>query len=153
MRTAALLLCLASALFLLSCASLTVSNVDYAWPVEAPVTVSHTNSITIERYGLTCNLSKVAEKEFQDSTALAGAQVRILRNNEGYYFLTGPRFKHVYVFRAATSELIAEHIFDITTTGLQNPALNQRPPYIELVDTGGIHKLLTSSDIVEGNSK
>src|SRR5512146_1067296 len=78
-------------LALASCSSLTIEHVNYGWPVEVVTTVPSTNLVTAERYGLTFSVAKIAAAEFQDSTALTGQQVRFLRSNEGYYFLTGPR--------------------------------------------------------------
>ena len=132
------------------CASLTLEHVDYAWPVESVVTVSSTSTIDEGRYALSCSVAKLAAEEFQDSTALRGATIRILRSSEGYYFLTGPRFKHVYVFETGRDELSLKSSIEVSKTGLRDPALNQRPPFVELVDGDRFERMLTSSDIVEG---
>ncbi len=89
----------------------------------------------------------------QDSTALIGKKVRILRNDEGYYFMTAQGFKNVYVFSPDVNGLSKESIIMVSETGLRNPALNLRPPYVELLDNDGFRRLLTHSDIAEGNSK
>ena len=88
-------------------------------------------------------------EEFQDSTALRGAKLRLLRSNEGYYFLTGPRFKHVYVFAPGAAALSLNKAILVAEGGLKNPALNQRPPYVELLDGEGFRRLLTNDDIAE----
>jgi len=136
------------ALTLASCSSLTIEHVTYGWPVEVVETVNPANMVVADRYGLTLSLSKIAENEFQDSSALKGTQIRLLRNTEGCYFITGPRFKNVYVFHPDNSRLVKESIIAVSESGLKNPAFNLRPPYVELVDNG-IRKLLSSSDIVE----
>ncbi len=136
-------------LLLASCSSLTVQNVNYGWPVEAVATVSQANMVTADRYGLSFSVAKIAEREFQDTSALVGSQLRILRSNEGFYFVTGPRFKNVYVFHPGTEELQKESVIEVSPTGLRNPALNLRPPHVELIDGEGFRRLLTRSDIVE----
>ncbi|MGA9118151.1 MAG: hypothetical protein WB699_02195 [Bacteroidota bacterium] len=141
------------ALMLTSCSTITIQNVQYGWPVEVVGTVDHSNHVVADRYGLTFSVAKIAEREMQDSSALAGKIVHVLRNDEGYYFVTGPGFKHVYVFAPGTHQLSTEEIIEVTETGLQNPRLNLRPPYVELLDNDGFHKLLTHSAIAEGNSK
>jgi hypothetical protein len=138
------------ALVLASCSTLKIEHVDYAWPVEFVSTASQSNIVTADRYGLSFSVANVAAAEFQDSSALAGSQIRLLRNHEGYYFLTGPKFKHVYVFTGAENALVKESVIEVSATGLSNPALNLRTPYVELLDGEGFRKLLTRSDIVEG---
>ncbi len=136
-----------------SCSSLTLERVDFGWPVESVLTVSDTNTIDDVRYAVTCSVARLAAEEFQDSTALRGAKLRLLRNTEGYYFLTGPKFKHVYIFQQSPRELKLKNALEVTKTGLQNPALNQRPPHVELIDGDTFKRLLTSDDIVEGKKQ
>lgn len=133
-----------------ACSSLRIDSVDFGWPVESVLTVTDANMIEEGRYMVTCSVSKLATEEFQDSTALRGAKLRLLRNNEGYYFLTGPRFKNVYVFTPGAGTLALNSRIEVSKMGLKNPALNQRSPYVELLDGDTPVKLLTSDDIVEG---
>jgi hypothetical protein len=132
-----------------SCSSLRMDFVDFGWPVESVVTVSSTNTIEDIRYSVTARVAGLAQEEFQDSTALRGAKLRLLRSSEGYYFLTGPRFRHVYVFSPGPSSLVLNKAIPVSEGGLRNPALNQRPPYVELLDGDSLRTLLTSDDIVE----
>lgn len=132
-----------------SCASLTLENVDYGWPVESVVTVSNANTFEDVRYALSGRVARLALDQFQDSTALRGAKLRLIRSSEGMYFLTGPKFKNVYVFSPAQGELSLQSRIEVAPNGLQSPALNQRRPYIEVTDVGGFSRLLTQSDIVQ----
>ncbi len=140
-------------LALASCSALKIEHVDYGWPVEVVATATSANMVSAERYGLAFSVAKIAEAEFQDSSALAGQQVRVLRSNEGFYFLTGPRFKNVYVLRPSEGELVKESVIPVSPTGLRSPALNLRSPYVELLDADGFRKLLTRNDIAEGNAQ
>jgi len=144
-------ICFAPAALLVfsSCSSLKMDYVDFGWPVESVVTVSSVNKIEDLRYSVSAWVAGLAQEEFQDSTALHGAKLRLLRSSEGYYFLTGPRFKHVYVFSPGPSSLILNKSIPVAEGGLRNPALNQRTPYVEVVDGDNFHVLLTSDDIVE----
>jgi hypothetical protein len=132
-----------------SCSSLRLDGVDFGWPVESVVTVSGTNTIEDIRYSVKAEIAPLAQEEFQDSTALRGARLRLLRSAEGYYFLTGAKFKHVYVFSPGLSSLTLYREIPVSDGGLRNPALNQRPPYVELLDGDALRILLTSDDIVE----
>jgi hypothetical protein len=146
------LLCALSVLLVLlaGCSSLRIDSVDYGWPVESELTVSDANTIVEGRYIVSCNVSKIASEEFQDSTALRGTKIRLLRSSEGYYFLTGSKFKNVYVFTPGAGTLSLNSKIEVSKSGLKSPALNQRPPYVELLDADTPVKLLTNDDIVEG---
>jgi hypothetical protein len=74
--------------------------------------------------------------------------LRLLRNEEGYYFMTGPKFKHVYVFEPGASELVLQSKILVSEAGLKTPALNQRSPHVEVVD-GKWKRLLSIDSIVE----
>lgn len=137
--------------FVFSACGTTLENVDFGWPVEARLTVSNTNTVEETRSPTAFNVAKIALDEFEDSTALKGSVVRIIRSSEGFYFLTGPRFKNVYVFSPGPHELRLISKIEVSQTGLKDPALNQRPPYVELVDGSGLRLRLTSDDIAEAS--
>lgn len=132
-----------------SCASLSLQWVDYSWPVESVLKVSQHNTIDEGRYAITIRVTYLALEEFEDSTALIGTSVRLIRSEEGYYFVTGPRFKNVYVFTPGASELNLKSRIHVSDAGLKSPALNQRTPYIELLDGKTMKQLLTSDNVVE----
>ena len=133
-----------------SCASLELDRVDFGWPVESELTVDNTGMVKEGHYAIAFSVSRLSLEEFQDSTALRGTRIRLIRNTEGYYFITGPKFKNVYVFRPADRALDLRSTIAVSPTGLRSPALNQRPPYVELVDNEHVSILLTSDEIVEG---
>jgi hypothetical protein len=142
-------LLLVASFTLSSCASISLQWVDYSWPVESVLKVSQHNTIDEGRYAVSIRATNLAIEEFQDSSALIGTSLRLIRSEEGYYFVTGPKFKHVYVFTPGASELNLKSKIQISETGLKSPALNQRTPYVELVDGKTLKKLLTSDNIVE----
>ena len=148
-RLGMLILVPAAALLMASCASLTLDRVDFGWPVESVLAVNSSNMIDDVRYGVKASVGELAQAEFQDSTALRGTKLRLLRSSEGFYFITGPRFKNVYVFSPGTSALTIYSAIPVTESGLKDPALNQRPPYVELLDGDSFRRLLTSNDVVE----
>jgi len=136
-----------------SCASLTLQWVDYSWPVESVLKVNSQNTIEEGRYAVSIRVTNLALSEFEDSTALIGKPLRVIRNEEGYYFITGPKFKNVYVFTPGASELNLKSRIQVSEAGLKSPALNQRPPLIEVVDGKGWKRLLSSDNIVEENKQ
>jgi hypothetical protein len=136
-------------LFIPACSTVTLENANFAWPVEAVLTVNSMNMIEEGRYAFVVNVGPLAEAEFQDSTALRGKTLRIIRNAQGYYFLTGPRFKKVYIFRAGEGSFDGVTAIKVSETGLNQPALNQRHPFIELLDGSAPAHYLTNSDFLQ----
>ncbi|MBI5473185.1 MAG: hypothetical protein HY961_12650 [Ignavibacteriae bacterium] len=132
-----------------SCTSFSLQQVDYGWPVESVLKVKENNTVSEGRYAISFNVAPLALREFEDSTALKGKEIRLLRSNEGMYYVTGVNFKNVYVMTPLASELKLRRRFEITPTGLKKPALNQREPYVELVDGNQIRVLMTSDEIYE----
>ena len=65
--------------------------------------------------------------------------------------MTAVDFKNVYVFTVEENAFSLENKIQINETGLNNPAFNQRKPFIELLDDGIIYKL--SSEAIEGDVK
>lgn len=132
-----------------SCSSLSLQWVDYSWPVESVLKVDQHNIIEERRYAISMRVTDLSLEEFQDSTALVGSSVRIIRNEEGYYFITGPKFKNVYVFTPGARELNLKSKIELSENGMKSPAFNLRSPYIEVVDGKNWKRLITSDDIVE----
>jgi hypothetical protein len=138
----------AASVVLTACGT-TIDGVRYAWPVESVLTVGNNNLVEDGRHALTFSVAAIAEKEFADSTSLRGKEIRLLRDTEGFYFLTGKKFKNVYVLRPGTGTLRVCSQIEVAPRGLEDPALNQRLPYIEMVD-GKMVVRLNKDDIVEG---
>ncbi len=135
-------------LFLVSaCSTVTLENANFAWPVESVLSVNSMNIIEEGRYAFAVNVAPLAEAEFKDSTALRGKPLRVIRNAQGYYFVTAPHFKKVYVFRTGEGTFEGVNAILVTESGLNQPALNQRPPYIELLDGSAPPKYLTHTEV------
>lgn len=145
------LLSVAATATLVSCASLKIENVDFGWPVESVVTVGDDNMVQDKRYSVSFPTSALAQEEFENPDALKGKKLRVLRNQQGYYFVTGAKFRHVYVFGPGEGVLCQEEKILVSETGLSDPALNNRPPHVELVDGDAFKKILTSDGILEAN--
>lgn len=154
-RPIPLLAALLVAAGLSSCSSLRLEPADFGWPVESALTVGPANTVEETRYGVTFNVAALAEEEFSDTSALKEKTIQVLRSAGGYYFVTGPLFEHVYVFAAGDHALNLQTKVRVTPetengrNGLRNPALNQRPPYIELLGDGGLRVLLSANGTVE----
>lgn len=139
-------------LLLISCSSLTLEHVDFAWPVEGVLAIGPDNRVEEGRYSLSFPVAMLAEEEFQDSSALIGKSLHVIRDSQGYYFITGAGFRNVYVFRDKPSALTLETTIPLGEHPLADPAMNQRSPYIELLD-GTRRARLTSEGMIRGEGQ
>ena len=87
-----------SIILLTACTSLLLEPAQFAWPLESVLKVDKEGFVKEERFALNFNTKALFYEETQDSLSYAGKTIRLIRNNEGYYFMTAPNFKNVYVF-------------------------------------------------------
>jgi hypothetical protein len=138
-------------MFAAACSVLTLQPANFAWPLESVLPVDDNGKISEDRYSLEFNTVGLFFEELQDSLSYKGKEIRLIRDNQGFYFMTANNFKNVYVFKAYEGKLTLENKIYISEFGLQTPAFNQRDPYIELVD--GTNKMNLTYKGVEGVSK
>lgn len=142
------------AFVLAGCSSVTLRDVDFSWPVESVLTVDRKGAVEDPQRGITANLTPLSMEEFQDSVTVRGMKVHMIRSHEGYYFFTAPRFKCVYVFAPGERELTLKSAIEVAPQGLREPALNQRPPHVELIDPSLAAPLrLTNDGILQGGQQ
>ena len=131
-----------------ACSSLVLKPVDFAWPVESVLHVNDEGFVKEDRHTLFFNAKVLFLEETGDSTAYLDKDLRIIRDTEGYYFVTSQNFNNVYVFIGIDGELNLDNKIEISETEkMSNPAFNQRLPYVELVDNG--KKTLLSNEGIE----
>ena len=131
-----------------SCSSFILTSADFSWPLESVLKIDNRGFVKEERHSITFNTLDLFLEETQDSLGYAGKSLHLIRNSEGYYFMTAPKFKNVYVFGVKKNEFVLENKISFGEYELKNPAFNQRNPYIELIDDTRIYKL-TSDGIEE----
>lgn len=134
-----------------ACSVLTLQPANFSWPLESVLSIDDDGNVADDRYALEFNTIGMFYDEFQDSLGYKDQELRLIRDNQGLYFLTAQNFKNVYVFRADEGKLVLSNKIFISEFGLQAPAFNQRNPYIELVD--GNNKMNLTSQGIEGGAK
>lgn len=110
--------------------SLVIQNVDYSQPIESVITPDADNTVHDQRYAISFSVAPLLADEGVSSVN----EVRLIRNNKGYYFVTAEGFSNVYVLQAAEGELTLKTKIQLTGNGLGQPAFNQRGDHIEVVD-------------------
>ena len=117
-----------------ACSTLTLKPTDFAWPVESVLKINDDGKVVEDRYAIEFDTRGIFYEELQDSSAFVNKELRMLRDMNGYYFITSEKFKNVYVFKADEGALVLENKILVSETGVENPALNQRKPFVELID-------------------
>ena len=121
-------------IFLTACSSLVLKPADFSWPVESVLNIDGDGNVAVERYSESFNTKPLFYKETGDSLAYQNQQLRVIRNRDGYYFMVANNFKNVYVFNQKDGAFRLEKKIEVSDkVGIQNPAFNQRSPFIELV--------------------
>ena len=90
--------------------------------------------------------------EHGENAAATAKTVRVIRDRKGYYFVTAPTFKNVYVFTTGDGELKQFRKIEIGETEMSDPKFNQRDSYIELLNGSSV-VMLTKDGISEGDKK
>ena len=132
-----------------SCSSLTLTPAEFGWPIEGVLKIDKNGFVKEDRNAVSFDTKALFLEETQDSLGYAGKTLHVIRNHEGFYFMTSVDFKNVYVFSVEKNSFTLENKIELGEIGLKNPAFNQRKPFIELIDDGKSYKL-TSEGIEEG---
>jgi len=140
-------------LILPGCSSLTLKPGDFSWPIESVLKVNEKGTIEDSQYYFSINVKELLYEETQDSVNISNTAIRVIRNFEGYYFITAAKFKNVYVFEQVEGGLRLVNKILVLQDGIGNPAFNQRPPYIQLLNGQNPAVLLTKDGILEGEKK
>lgn len=132
--------------------SFVVKNVDYSQQIESVLIPNSEGIITDIRNGLSFSILPFQEEEFKTEIEYDSQikEVRLIRNKNGYYFITADKFKHVYVMIPKKGELKMKKKILIDENGLYSPAFNWREPAVQLIDaTNNTSILLTEKGIVK----
>lgn len=144
-----ILLTIAVMTFFAACSSLKLEPAQFSWPIESVLKIDKDGFVKEDRHSVSFNTKALFFEETKDSLSYAGKSIRLIRNNEGFYFMTAVDFKNVYVFTVTKNAFSLENKIQINETGLINPAFNQRNSFIELLDETKSYQL-TSEGIEEG---
>jgi len=134
-------------IFTNGCSSLMLKPADFAWPIEDEPTIDSNGMVQEARYSLSFSVKPLFYAEMKDSTNVSGKTIRIIRDGRGFYFITAPKFKNVYVFSHADGGLVVEKTIEVSKDGLSSPAFNQRTPYVQLINGKDKPILLTRDGI------
>ncbi|MDX1671961.1 MAG: hypothetical protein R3211_06440, partial [Balneolaceae bacterium] len=114
--------------------SLVISQVDYAQPIETVLQPDDNGMVHDVRQGIKFNVLPLQQAETGNSSSVTITEIRMIRGKEGFYYVTAPGFKNVYVMAPGKGRLSLENKIMISENGIGKPAFNQREPYILLLN-------------------
>lgn len=114
--------------------SMVISKVDYSQSIESVLTPNENGVVEDVQHGLKFNIKPLQYVETQDTSSVTTEQVRYIRGREGYYYITAPNYKNVYVMAPEKGKLKLKKKLSVSEDGLSQPALNQRMSYIQLLN-------------------
>lgn len=134
-QTKLIILSLLSMLVIQACnKAMVVKNVDYSQQIETVLVPNDNGIVTDIRHGLSYSILPFQYQEFKDTTSLTISEVRMIRDKNGYYFITADQFKHVYIMEPKRGELVLKKKVLVDEKGLLSPAFNWREPVVQLID-------------------
>lgn len=108
--------------------SLVMQDVDFSQPVESVLTPDSNGNVHDPRFALKLNVDPLLELEGVNDVS----EIRLIKNRDGFYFITAHGFSNVYVFEPGEGELKVYEQIEFPEP-LEQPAFNQRGSHIELI--------------------
>jgi hypothetical protein len=126
-----------------ACKTFVVKNVNYAHQIESVLTPDENGTVNDVRHGISFNVQPFQKKEFGENDSTQIQEVRLIRNQEGFYFITANGFKNVYVMEPESGSLKLKNKIKVSETAISEPAFNMRDGIVQLVkvDTNEIVSL------------
>lgn len=144
------------AFIIAGCSSLTLRPANFSWPIEIAVTPDVDGTVKIPRYQVSFNSKPLLFEELQDSIYVTNRMMHVIRDQNGFYFITAKDFKNVYVFNQDEGALKLESKIQVSENGLEAPAFNQKGLSVQLVNEQKENEpaiLLSNDGIQEGEKK
>lgn len=114
--------------------SMVISKVDYSQSIESVLTPNEQGIVKDEQHGLSFSIMPLQYAETQDTSSVTTNEVRYIRGKEGFYYITAPDYKNVYVMAPEEGTLKLKKKLLISENGLKEPAFNQRTSHIQLLN-------------------
>lgn len=129
--------------------SLVIENVDYAQSIESVLTPNEQGVVNDVEHGIEFSILPLQFEETQDTSSVTVEQVRYIRGQEGYYYITASGFQNVYIMTPEEGQLVLNEQVLASEQGIASPALNQRGSFIQLVDRESGETWRLSSDGIQ----
>ncbi len=122
-------------ILLVGCSSLQLQPADFSWAAEEIIEVGSKGMVDAKRYSVAFTVTPLLAQEFAaDSMAAKNTkEIRLIRDKAGFYYLTGKKFKNVYVLVQSEGALAVNNTLTISAEKpMDDPKFDQKDSYIEL---------------------
>lgn len=126
-----------------------LKSVDYSMLLETAVAPDASGFVSDRGYGLKFNVRPIQFLETGDSTTV-NPEFRIIRDTDGYYYMTSAGFKNVYIMKPTENAMKLHKKVEVAPNGLERPAFNQRNPMIQLIDGDDLSIMLNKDGLAGG---
>jgi hypothetical protein len=136
-------------LILFSCSSLKIENVKYGWGGEYFANPDENGLINIPKSSMQFSVLPILNAE-KLSDKPKDFKFRIIRDEEGYFYITANKFIYVWIFKSGEASLVLHDkikIFD--GKALDDPKFNEHKPNIKLFLNDGKEFLLNKDGIIK----
>lgn len=118
-----------------ACNKFVIEGVNYSQEIESVLEPDEAGNVEDIRHGITFNINPLLLEEFGEEEQMSVDEIRLIRNSEGFYFITASNFKHVYVMEPGQSELKLANKILVSDDRLISPAFNLRDGVVQLINT------------------
>jgi hypothetical protein len=120
------------AMFISSCSSFKIENVTYGWSAEYIASPDDNGNFTVPKHSMVLNLTKVFQEE-KITDPPSKFNIHIIRDDEGYYFITSDKFIFVWVFESREKSLkLYDKLNLLDNKPLNDPKFNEQKPNVKL---------------------
>jgi hypothetical protein len=136
-----------------SCSSLKIEDVSYGWSSEFFVNPDDSGNITIPKSSMSFNVTKLFTEE-KITEKPSSYKIRIIRDNDGYFFITADKFKFIWIFETSEKSLKLKNKIELEKdAALSDPKFNEHKPNIEIFTKDGKKFILDKDGIVKNEEK
>ena len=136
-----------------ACKTFVVKNVNYSHQIESVLIPDEDGTVTDVRHGITFNVTPFQKQEFGTTDSTEIKEVRLIRNAEGFYFITANQFKNVYVMQPGDGSLKLKKKIKVSEEGISEPAFNMRDGYVQLVKVETNEIVSLNEEGIQKNNK
>ena len=130
--------------------SLVLKPVDYAWNLESVLKVDKDMYVKGAPKTLGFNVFELFKAEKIDlKISEDGREVRLIRDNLGYFYIIAEGFTNVYIFRTGENSLDLYRKIIIDKDGVKKPRFNFRKPNVQLLYNNGKDVMMNNRGIVK----
>ncbi len=156
MKKILILISMFTSLAMIGCSSLQLQPADFAWQADEILEINSKGMVTAKQYSVAFTVTPLLAKEFAaDSMAAKNTnEVRLIRDKAGFYYLTGKKFKNVYVLAQSDGALAVSNTIVISAEkAMDDPKFDQKESYIELWNGKEKFQLTKSGATLLGGKK